>query len=74
MPGFVLKRSCGGFVEFVPLAMQGRKMLALLAGLAEMSPAARAAAVYDPERAFMEHGVPLQAGQALQGAATGAGN
>jgi hypothetical protein len=43
MPGFVLKRSCGGFVEFVPLAMQGRKMLALLAGLAEMSPAARAA-------------------------------
>jgi hypothetical protein len=37
MPGFVLKRSCGGFVEFVPLAMQGRKMLALLAGLAEMS-------------------------------------
>jgi hypothetical protein len=73
MPGFVLKRSCGGFVEFVPLAI-GRKMLALLAGLAEMSPAARAAAVYDPERAFMEHGVPLQAGQALQGAATGAGN
>jgi hypothetical protein len=66
MPGFVLKRSCGGFVEFVPLAI-GRKMLALLAGLAEMSPAARAAAVYDPERAFMEHGVPLQAGQALQG-------
>jgi hypothetical protein len=35
MPGFVLKRSCGGFVEFVP--PQGRKMLALLAGLAEIA-------------------------------------
>jgi hypothetical protein len=32
-------------------------MLALLAGLAEMSPAARAAAVYDPE-SLHGHGVP----------------
>jgi hypothetical protein len=43
MPGFVLKRSCGGSSS-LPLAMQGRKMLAPFAGLAETS-AARAAAV-----------------------------
>jgi hypothetical protein len=58
MPGFVLKRSCGGFVEFVP--PQGRKMLALLAGLAEIAGGAGCSSP-DPERAFMEHGVPLQA-------------
>jgi hypothetical protein len=67
MPGFVLKRSCGGFVEFVPLAMQGRKMLALLAGLAE-NRRRRGLQVY--ERAFMEHGVP----SGCRRAAAGAGN